>query len=189
VTDEEKKVDKAVRRAIEPLAGDLQLIWGSTMFHRSDVSFLKCETQISDSFNLFRVLCEQNIVKIRQCESSPILGDLSSLPEQLKTADSKAAPSLSTLGFSEEEVENASIPDPRAVLSFKGGETAGLHRVGHFIWTIHGVSNCIKNFDRMNEMMAYNSSKLSVFLAHGCISPRYLYTEIQVRLGYKSSRT
>jgi len=178
-TDEEKRVDRAVLRAIEPIAGDLQLIWCSTLFHR-DLSFLKCETKLLESFKVSQGLCEQNIMKIRQCESCPVVGDLSSLPKQLETADSKV-PSLTTLGFSEEEVENACITDPHGVLSFEGGETAGLDRVRHFIWAVDGISNCINNIDGMKEVMARDSSKLSAFLAHGCISPRYLYAEIQVR--------
>jgi hypothetical protein len=60
----------------------------------------------------------------------------------LETADSKV-PSLTTLGFSEEEVENACITDPHGVLSFEGGETAGLDRVRHFIWAVDGISKII----------------------------------------------
>ena len=59
VTDEELRVERAVQRAIKPLGGGLQLMWGATLFHRDDLPFKPELENMPDVFTPFKgVLCE-----------------------------------------------------------------------------------------------------------------------------------
>merc|ERR1719215_2350503 len=84
-------------------------------------------------------------------------------------------PSLSDLGYSQEEAEEAQTADPRGVMHFVGGETAALARVKDYIWD----KDLLKNyFNTRNGMIGADySTKFSPWLANGCISPRYIATE------------
>ena len=76
-----------------------------------------------------------------------------------------------------EEAEEAKKPDSRGVMPFKGGETAALARVQDYIWD----KDLLKNyFDTRNGMLGADySTKFSPWLAHGCVSPRFIATECQ----------
>ena len=67
--------------------------------------------------------------------------------------------------------------DQRAVLSFKGGETAGLARLNNYIWS----QNCLKDYKQTRNGMlgADYSSKFSPWLALGCLSPRFIYEQVK----------
>lgn len=59
VTDEELRVERVVQRAIKPLGGGLQLMWGATLFHRDDLPFKPELENMPDVFTPFKgVLCE-----------------------------------------------------------------------------------------------------------------------------------
>ncbi len=63
------------------------------------------------------------------------------------------------------------------LLSFQGGEMAGKSRVKEYIWD----SDSLKTYkETRNEMLGTNySSKFSAWLSFGCLSPRYIYEEVQ----------
>ncbi|GFZ99480.1 hypothetical protein CYANOKiyG1_10980 [Okeania sp. KiyG1] len=74
---------------------------------------------------------------------------------------------------------NLELPpqDSRAVLAFRGGETAGKERVKNYFWQ----QDCLKVYkETRNGMLGANySSKFSPWLALGCLSPRYIYKQVQ----------
>ena len=84
-------------------------------------------------------------------------------------------PTLAELGYSPEEINQANNPDERGVMKFTGGETAGLKRVQDYIFD----KDLLKiYFDTRNGMLGGDySTKFSPWLAHGCISPRYVAKE------------
>ena len=61
-------------------------------------------------------------------------------------------------------------------MRFVGGETAGLSRVQEYIFD----KDCLKDyFETRNGMIGADySSKFSPWLAHGCVSPRWIYQEV-----------
>ncbi|MBE9130045.1 DASH family cryptochrome, partial [Coleofasciculus sp. LEGE 07081] len=67
--------------------------------------------------------------------------------------------------------------DERAVLPFKGGETAALGRLNDYFWT----QDCLKVYkETRNGMLGANySSKFSPWLGRGCLSPRFIYERVQ----------
>ena len=79
-------------------------------------------------------------------------------------------PSLSDLIGSRPSATSVESPIP-GVMSFTGGEDAALQRVEEWMWR---DDNLKEYFDIRNGMLGERySSKLSPWLALGCISPRY----------------
>lgn len=66
--------------------------------------------------------------------------------------------------------------DPRAVIQFKGGESAALERLNDYFWK----KDLLKTYkETRNGMLGGDySSKFSPWLALGCISPRYIVEQI-----------
>ena len=67
--------------------------------------------------------------------------------------------------------------EKRGVLEFRGGETEALKRLDDYFWQ----QDCLKEYkETRNGMLGANySSKFSPWLANGCISPRYIYQQVQ----------
>jgi deoxyribodipyrimidine photo-lyase len=93
---------------------------------------------------------------------------LRGFPEGIETGD---LPTLEELGL------EAPAIDDRAVLRFKGGETAGLDRLDHYFWK--GDRLRLYKETRNGMVGADYSSKFSPWLALGCLSPRYIYGQVQ----------
>lgn len=84
-------------------------------------------------------------------------------------------PSLEDLGYSSDEAKLAMQDDPRAVMPFVGGEKVALKRLQKWMFEDDRLK---EYFDIRNGMLGEGySSKLSPWLALGCISPRRIYTE------------
>ena len=84
-------------------------------------------------------------------------------------------PTLADLGYDDSEIEHACNPDSRGVMNFRGGETAALARLKDYMWD----KDLLKvYFDTRNGMLGSDySTKFSPWLAHGCISPRFIASE------------
>ena len=66
-------------------------------------------------------------------------------------------------------------PNPHGA-AMEGGETAGLARLRYYLWDTDLVADY---FNTRNGMLGGDySTKLSPWLAHGCVSPRRVYWEI-----------
>jgi deoxyribodipyrimidine photo-lyase len=91
--------------------------------------------------------------------------------------DKGEMPTLEDLGHEEFEI------DKRAVLDFKGGETAALERLKYYLWD----TDLIKGYkETRNGLIGGEySSKFSPWLAQGCLSPKMIYHEVKK---YESQR-
>jgi deoxyribodipyrimidine photo-lyase len=67
--------------------------------------------------------------------------------------------------------------DPRTALPFRGGETAALERLHRYIWTDRRLSTYKET--RNGLLGEAYSSKLSMWLAQGALSPRTVYEEVR----------
>eukprot|EP00282_Hemiselmis_andersenii_P002928 CAMPEP_0114137518 /NCGR_PEP_ID=MMETSP0043_2-20121206/15816_1 /TAXON_ID=464988 /ORGANISM="Hemiselmis andersenii, Strain CCMP644" /LENGTH=488 /DNA_ID=CAMNT_0001231395 /DNA_START=198 /DNA_END=1660 /DNA_ORIENTATION=- len=169
VTSEELAVDNAVRAAIKASGGELETVWGYSMYHKDDLPFQASLADMPNVMTPFKDKCETHS-QIRPPVPAP-----KSLPPVTTLAEKLGAtvlPTLQQLGFSEEEAKQAQTADPRGVMSFVGGETAGLARVKEYIFD----NDCLKDyFDTRNGMVGKDySTKFSSWLAIGCVSPRYI---------------
>ena len=74
------------------------------------------------------------------------------------------------------ELEKLS-PDPRAVMPFSGGSVAGHERLKYYLWESNAIATYHET--RNGLLGADYSSKLSPWLALGCLSPREVYSELK----------
>ncbi|MGK7873950.1 MAG: DASH family cryptochrome [Xenococcaceae cyanobacterium] len=162
VTSEELAVEEALQTALSQISVPVNRFWGTTLYHPDNLPF-EIE-QIPELFTKFR----QSVEKKSSVNSSfPKPKNLPKLPD----IDVGELPQLPELRLEPPKF------DPRAVLPFKGGETAGRERLNHYFWS----RNCLKNYKKTRNGMlgADYSSKFSPWLALGCLSPRFIYEQVK----------
>ena len=161
-TSEETAVEAALQQVLAPLNCKLTPFWGHTLFHPDDLPF--AVSNLPELFTHFRKQVEP------QATVSPALKSPETLPS-LPVIDVGVLPQMADFGLV------VPTPDDRPVLTFEGGETAGFVRLNHYIWQ-HDRLRIYK--ETRNGMLgeAY-SSKFSPWLALGCLSPRYIYEQVQ----------
>ncbi len=162
VTAEEIKVEKALENALTKIGVTFDSFWGATLYHRDNLPFKI--SQIPEVFTSFRKKVE------KQSTVNPTFSQPKKLPE-ISTINPREIPKITEFGL------DKPIFDSRAVLEFKGGETAAIERLNHYFWK----ANCLKDYKQTRNGMlgADYSSKFSPWLALGCLSPRYIYEEVQ----------
>lgn len=159
VTAEELTSEKVLTKQ---LGNQLKGFWGSTLYHPDHLPFEIQE--IPELFTNFRKQVEQ------KSSINPTFPTPNSFPK-LPAIDIGEIPKLTDLGLEETPI------DSQGVLLFQGGETAGKKRLQDYFWE----KDCLKNYkETRNEMLGANySSKFSPWLALGCLSPRYIYEQVQ----------
>lgn len=163
VTAEETTVEEAVASKLEASGLAVQTYWGTTLYHPDDLPFP--EKKLPEVFTQFRKKVEQYSTVY---DAFPAPKKFPTLPQDL---DPGAIPSLTDLGA------ESPVPDDRAVLAFRGGETAGLTRLQHYIWDADWLK--VYKQTRNGMLGADYSSKFSPWLALGCLSPRRIYQAVQ----------
>ena len=162
VTSEELAVESALQKALSQINVPVTRFWGNTLYHRDDLPF--GIEQIPELFTNFRKSVEKKSSVTSSCSTPKKLS-------QLPDIDLGEIPQLSDLGLETPKF------DSRAVLPFKGGETAGIARLDDYIWS----NNCLKDYKKTRNGMlgADYSSKFSPWLALGCLSPRFIYEQVK----------
>jgi deoxyribodipyrimidine photo-lyase len=155
VAYEETEISEKVETALWKIKLNLKHFIGHTLYHKEDLPFpIK---DIPDSFSTFKKKVERDS-DVRPCVTTP---------ETISTPDTGELPTLQQLGLDEP------VDDPRACHVFTGGETTALNKLQQFFSTY-----AIAPKGRGNGVYNDNSSKLSPWLAVGCISPRQVYWEV-----------
>lgn len=168
VTSEELQVEKALNKALTPLKVYLKSFWGHTLYHPDNLPF--DISNIPELFTNFRKQVEQT------SSVNPTFPTPNSLPP-LPDIDAGNLPQITDFGMA------PPVQDNRAVLKFKGGETAALSRLQDYFWKLD-LLRVYK--ETRNGMLGANySSKFSPWLALGCLSPRYIYEQVKE---YESQR-
>ena len=156
---EELRAERAVRDAL-PEGSRLERRWTHTLYHLDDLPTRY--DSIDDTFTPWRKDVER-AASVREPVATPTEVPTPSLaPGEV--------PTLDDLGLSEPPL------DDRAVLPFEGGETAGRDRVEEYIWD----GDRLREYKQTRNGMlgADYSSKLSPWLAAGCLSPRWIHREV-----------
>jgi deoxyribodipyrimidine photo-lyase len=158
VAPDETDVSEKVEAALWKMKLNLKHFIGHTMYHKEDLPFpIK---DIPDSFVTFKKKVERDST-VRPSVVSP---DHIIIPEII---DAGELPTLTDLGVPEP------LDDARANEKFIGGETTALQQLHHYL------ESCLQNNQVKNIRGAScNSSRLSPWLAVGCISPRQVYWEV-----------
>ena len=161
VAFEEKQTEQKVQQELFKLRCELETFSTSTLYHAEDLPF--SIKDIPDVFTNFRKKTEKDAVIRKPFEAPNKILSPAILPMEL--------PTLETLGLPQ-------IPiDSRAVLPFKGGEKEAVQRLNHYFFETQCLS--VYKETRNGMVGADYSSKFSPWLALGCISPRYIYSEIK----------
>jgi deoxyribodipyrimidine photo-lyase len=170
VTAEEIAVSTKLEVALKQLNINCKSWWGHTLHQLQDLPFEL--QQLPELFTKFRKDVE------RDCQiKTPIAApaSLPALPADFIDANQDEhlfkLPSLQDLGLVRPTI------DPRGVLIFQGGETAGIDRVNQYFWQQDNLR--IYKETRNGMLGADYSSKFSPWLALGCLSPRYIAQQVQ----------
>ena len=153
----------AVQQKVEQLGVSVDYSFGSTLFHVNDLPHNFKETP--KVFTQFRKGVEKKS-SVRELFPEPSL--LNELPKEIELG---SIPSLEEFSLEKEKVE------PKAALTIKGGEDEALKRLKHYFYDTKELSWYKQN--RNGLLGADYSSKLSLWLWNGCISPRKIYWEIK----------
>ena len=159
---EEADVADAVRDALPGV--DWRPRWGHTLVDLDALPFRLSDAP--DVFSQFRKAVEKG-------DAGDYLAPKptpDALPPPPDGIDPGEIPTLERLGLA------SRVPDVRRGLAFHGGETRALERLHDYVWdkdrlrTYKETRNGMLNPD--------DSSKLSPWLAHGCLSPRRVQAEV-----------
>ncbi len=161
VTSEEVSVEAALQQRLDALGIRHQSFWGATLHAPEELPF--AVAQIPEIFTQFRKRVEAES-KIAQPLPAP--DQFPPLPD----IDCGDCPTLEQLGV------EATTADPRAVQTFRGGETEGLKRLKTYIWEKDRLR--VYKQTRNGMLDPDDSSKLSPWLALGCLSPRYVNAQV-----------
>jgi deoxyribodipyrimidine photo-lyase len=163
VTQEETDVESALSKRLKPLNIDIEFFWSSTLYHVRDLPF--DIAKLPDVFSPFRGKLEK-YAQVRAIVPTPTAIDV---PNGIEAG---AMPTPGTFGFDELQ-----LPDTRAAVPFRGGESVALARLKGYLWE----RDLIRTYKETRNGLigeAY-SSKFSAWLAHGCLSPRLVYAEVK----------
>ena len=133
------------------------------LFHPDDIPFEL--NSLPNIFTVFRKICEKN-VEIRKP-----LSPVSAMPNENLLNYVPPIPTLEDLGY--EKI----FWDNRTAIPFSGGEKEGLSRLDEYFWETKQLSYYKKT---RNGLIGKNySSKFSIWLALGSLSPITIYHEVK----------
>ncbi len=163
-----EEMESALEKKLASEGIALSLVWQSTLLHVDDIPWPI--RNVPDVFSQFRKEAE-GVTPVREMANKPCC-----LPPLDMEAGS--LPSLEDLGL------ETARQDERAVLPYKGGETAALQRLQQYLWD----HDCLKAYKETRDGLlgADYSSKFSAWLANGSLSPRMIYREVK---RYEQERT
>ncbi|MDG1674152.1 MAG: DASH family cryptochrome [Flavobacteriales bacterium] len=164
-TPEELEIEAAVERAVRTQGDACSWVEGHTLYHPDDLPMDL--DALPDIFTQFRKKVEK-LSEVRECIPAPTR---LTTPEGL-TSDK--VPDLDE--FLASTGQTMPPVDSRSVLPFKGGASEARARLKHYFWDTKRLAAYKKT--RNGLVGADYSSKFSPWLAHGCISPRRIASEV-----------
>ncbi|XP_072306991.1 cryptochrome DASH [Eucyclogobius newberryi] len=171
VTSEELNVEKNVKSVCAQMKVKVQSVWGSTLYHRDDLPFNHI-SRLPDVYTQFRKVVEG------QSSVRPVFPTPNKLQPVPPGLEEGAIPTAEDLKLTDP------IDDPRSAFPCRGGENEALARIKHYFWDTNAVATYKET---RNGLIGVDySTKLSPWLALGCISPRYIYDQIKT---YEAQRT
>ena len=179
----EAEVEETLRRVT--LGAQLVRCWGYTLHHIDDLQ--DCgkppERWITPYLTFGNFKREIAACKVRSVgEEWQKRGELMMQDPPVVSWQWGCVPSLAELGFSSEELAAAEGCREKSAIPWRGGESIALARLQQYVWERSALKQYVGTTDwtASGKCGAPNdqTSKLSPFLAFGCLSPRLLYGEI-----------
>ena len=165
VTSEERQVDKGLEEAAFSKRIACESFWQSTLYHKDDLPFPIKQTP--EVFTQFRKEVEKQS-KIRATFPTPTAINY---PGEALIPKAGPLPQLTDNGLEKPKQAEHSW------LKIRGGESSALGQLQSYFWE----KDLLKKYkETRNGLIGMDySSKLSPWLALGCISPRTIYTEVK----------
>lgn len=161
VATEELATLNEVRERLAEQGCALTVIANSSLYDASDLPF--AVNAVPDIFTAYRQKTEA-YARVRPVVGGPAHINSPQLPDA-------SLPTLADLGLSEPAL------DARASINFQGGETAALARLQHYLW---GTKSVLTYKETRNGLVGADySTKFSAWLSMGCLSARYVYSELK----------
>jgi len=161
-THEEVLVQDSLEKMLWEIGQEVRYSRGKMLYYTADLPFPI--SHCPDTFSVFRKDVEK-ITPVRDPLAAPQF-PLSSLPE---SAEPGEIPTLDSFGHQEFERTRG--------LKLKGGEAEALKELKYYIWDTQLVKTYKKT---RNSMLGRDfSSKLSLYLSTGCLSPKLIYQELK----------
>ncbi|MDZ7689474.1 MAG: DASH family cryptochrome [Halobacteriales archaeon] len=157
---EEFERERAVRKSARDEGVETRRFWTHTLHHINNMP--TPPRSMKDTFTPWR----------KEVEANSEVRDTVEKPDALETPTfDDEIPTLEELGVEEPK------HDERAALPFEGGETRALERLEEYVWE----RDCLREYKETRNGLvgADYSSKLSAWLARGCLSPRRVYEEVK----------
>ena len=165
-TRDEVDVQEALEQQMWTIGQEVRYSRGKMLYHTADLPFPV--TQTPDVFSHFRKEVERG-VRIRKPLAAPEASAFKPLTVDIEPG---TIPSVADFGH-----EHDGTQDERAAIQHLGGETAALRRLEYYFWKTDHVQ---EYKETRNGMIGPDfSTKFSAWLANGCISPKYIYAELQ----------
>ncbi|NJK47649.1 DASH family cryptochrome [Candidatus Gracilibacteria bacterium] len=162
VTSEEIAIEKSLKQALSQIEIKVKTFWGITLYHPDNLPFEI--NRLPELFTNFR----------KEVEKKSIVDPTFPTPQKLPPLpdiEIGEIPQLADFGLEEP------VFDLRSVLQFKGGENEGIARLNDYFWEKDNLK--IYKETRNGMLGSDYSSKFSAWLALGCLSPRFIYEQVQ----------
>lgn len=185
ICSEELRVERQVRETLRKKGqGTLNLFWGFELHHRDDLTFDPARPRGAfNSYTSFRKRVEESKIRPSSREDPRFLEkDLSICWDRADAALPSVQECMGSTYVA--AMDPGEEKDPRAEMRWQGGETAALARIRQYFWEDDCLGNdyvgATMTMDPSKSCMRDKAmSKLSPWLAHGCLSPRFLYDEVK----------
>ena len=158
--EEELKVVGEVSRAL-PKTCKLHSYWGRTLYHKDDIPY--STTKIPLVSKTYRIKTTKE-TDVRECFPGI---------EKINFLEMKSYGSIPEF----ENLVEGTLQHQESEPFVKGGEREALQRVQHYFFDTEQL--IAYKWTRNKSMGMDFSSKLSPYLALGCISPRYVYHQVK----------
>jgi deoxyribodipyrimidine photo-lyase len=156
---EEKRQNDSIKKLLLTKGVDFEEYSTSTVFHPSDMPF--SISSIPEVFTKFRKIVEKE-VEVRELIPTPTKINCPVLPKNW---------------IESIEEENVISDGKSYSLPEMGGETSALY---HLNWYLFEKQSILHYKETRNELLGLEfSSKLSPWLALGCLSPKFIYHEVK----------
>lgn len=186
ICSEELRIERHVKEVLRKNGkGSLELFWGFELYHRDDLSFDPANPRGAfNSYTAFRKRVEERS-RIRPSSQENPAFRSSEASVRWNRSEAKLPTVPEAMGsMYDPAADPGDQKDHRAELWWKGGETAALDRLQEYFWDDDCLGQeyvgATMTMDLSKSCMRDKAmSKLSPWLAHGCISPRFLYEEVK----------
>ena len=176
---EEAETERALEAALPPPRTKTQTLWGAqTLFEPEDLPF-SFPDKVPNGFTSMRKKIESSGADVRDPLPVPNLAGLApsvpvgaeGVPGYVVAGDATTVGLLGLLGF---EADDGVVASPPAALAWRGGERAAVERLEQFCRC--GLATYKET--RNGSIGPSYSTKMSPWLALGCITPRQIHARV-----------